>query len=64
LHSKIKKMQELIDRIVKEAGITPEQATISLETIKTYVKENFPMLGGAVDNMFAQKPGDASANSW
>jgi len=57
-------MQEIIDRLVKEAGITPEQAAISIETIKNYVKEKFPMLGGAVDNMFAAKSGDASDNSW
>ncbi len=57
-------MQEIIERLVKDAGITPEQAAISIETIKNYVKEKFPMLGGAVDNMFAVKSGDASDNSW
>lgn len=57
-------MQEIIDRLVKEAGITPEQAVISVETIKNFVKEKFPMLGGAVDNMFAAQPGDTANNSW
>ncbi len=37
----------------EKAGITEEQATKALETIKDFVKEKFPMLGGAVDNMFA-----------
>jgi len=46
-------MQELINRLTENAGITPEQAAKSLETIKDFVKEKFPMLGGAVDNMFA-----------
>ncbi len=46
-------MQELISRITEEAGISKEQATKSLETIKEFVKEKFPMLGGAIDNMFA-----------
>jgi len=45
-------MQELIDRLKASAGITDEQATRALETIKDFVKEKFPMLGGAVDNMF------------
>jgi hypothetical protein len=46
-------MQELLNRLVNEAGITNEQAVKSIETIKNFVKEKFPMLGGAVDNMFA-----------
>lgn len=46
-------MQELINRLKENAGITDEQAVKALETIKDFVKEKFPMLGGAVDNMFA-----------
>jgi len=46
-------MQELIDRLIQNAGLNAEQALKALETIKDYVKEKFPMLGGAVDNMFA-----------
>lgn len=49
-------MQELINRLTTEAGISAAQATKSLETIKNFVKEKFPMLGGAVDNMFAGTP--------
>ncbi len=45
-------MNELIDRLVKEANITPEQATKAVEALSAYVKEKFPMLGGAVDNLF------------
>ena len=56
-------MQEIIERLVKDAGITPEQAAISIETIKNYVKEKFPMLGGAVDNMFAAGS-SGSDGSW
>ena len=44
-------MNELIERLVKEAGITPEQATKAIEALSGYVKEKFPMLGGAVDNL-------------
>ncbi len=46
-------MQELINKLMQNAGINEEQAIKALETIKDFVKEKFPMLGGAVDNMFA-----------
>ncbi|MGG9961728.1 hypothetical protein [Ferruginibacter sp. SUN106] len=54
-------MQELINRLTEKAGISAEQATKSLETIKDFVKEKFPMLGGAVDNMFAATPETVAA---
>ncbi len=54
-------MQELINRLTKEAGISAEQAAKSIETIKNFVKEKFPMLGGAVDNMFAATPENVAA---
>ena len=47
-------MEELITKLTQEAGITNEQAVKTLETIKDYIKEKFPMLGGAVENMFGQ----------
>ncbi|MGC4101504.1 hypothetical protein [Ferruginibacter sp.] len=49
-------MQELITRLTEKAGISADQATKSLETIKDFVKEKFPMLAGAVDNMFTPSP--------
>lgn len=45
-------MQELISRLMENAGINEAQAAKALETIKEFVKEKFPMLGGAVDNLF------------
>ena len=54
-------MQELITRLTEKAGISADQATKSLETIKDFVKEKFPMLGGAVDNMFASAPETVAA---
>jgi hypothetical protein len=44
-------MNELIEKLVTQAGITPEQAGKTLDVIKDFVKEKFPMLGGAVDNI-------------
>ncbi len=45
-------MNELIDRLTTEANITPEQAQKAIESIANFVKEKFPMLGGAVDQIF------------
>jgi nucleoid DNA-binding protein len=47
-------MQELIDRLQSTAGITEEQAQKVIEAVKDFVKEKFPMLEGAVDNIFGQ----------
>ena len=45
-------MNELIDRITSAAGITPQQAQTAVETVASYVKEKFPMMAGAVDQLF------------
>ena len=54
-------MQELITRLTEKAGISADQANKTIETIKEFVKEKFPMLGGAVDNMFAATPASVAA---
>jgi nucleoid DNA-binding protein len=45
-------MQELIDKLKAEAGLTEEQAKQAVETIKTFVVEKFPMLEGAIGSLF------------
>ena len=45
-------MDELVNKLMANAAISQEQAVKALETIKDFVKEKFPMLGGAVDNLF------------
>jgi|GEM_PF-168434 hypothetical protein len=47
-------MQELIDRLKKEANLTAEQAQRVIETVKDYIKEKYPMLEGAVENVFKE----------
>ena len=56
-------MQELITRLTQKAGISAEQATKTIDTIKEFVKEKFPMLGGAVDNMFAGSADSTTATA-
>jgi len=45
-------MQDLIQKLVTEAGLTEEQAKQAVLTIKNYVIEKFPMLEGAVGSLF------------
>jgi hypothetical protein len=45
-------MQELIDRLKDQAGLTNEQALQSIMIIKDYAKEKFPLFAGAIEQMF------------
>lgn len=44
-------MQELIQRLMAQ-GLTQQQALQAIDTIKKFVVEKFPMLEGAVNNVF------------
>ncbi len=46
-------MNELIEKLMQEAKLDQEQARKAIETIAGFVKEKFPMLGGAVDQIFS-----------
>ena len=56
-------MNELITSLTEKAGITAEQAHKAVETIKDFVKEKFPMMAGAVDNLFAAAPAAAATDA-
>jgi len=44
-------MQDLIEQIKAEAGITEEQALKTLKTVQDYIKSKLPpMMSGMVDN--------------
>ena len=45
-------MEELLNKMSSNAGITAEQSLKALEAVKDYVKEKFPMMAGAVDKLF------------
>ena len=45
-------MQELMKKIMENAEISAGQTMKVLETIKDYVKEQFPMMEDAVDKLF------------
>ena len=45
-------MEELVSKIMANAGISAEQSMKALEAVKDYVKDKFPMMAGAVDKLF------------
>jgi len=56
-------MNELITRLTNKAGISAEQAAKTIETIREFAKEKFPMMSGAIDNILSgnEAAGTASA---
>ena len=48
-------VSELVERLKSEAGLTDEQAGKVIETIKNFVVDKYPMLSGAVNNIFGNK---------
>lgn len=46
---------ELVERLKGQAGLSDEQANKTLETIKNFVVEKYPMLQGAVENIFGKQ---------
>ena len=49
-------LQELIQKLQKDHGLTSEQSTGILSTVTGFIKEKFPMMKDAVDKMFAAQP--------
>ena len=45
-------MEELIQKLQSIHGLSAEQSHGILNTIATFIKEKFPMVSGAIDNLF------------
>lgn len=45
---------ELVEKLKSQAGLSDEQAKKVLDTIKDFVVEKYPMLQGAVNNIFGK----------
>jgi hypothetical protein len=45
---------ELVEKLKAQAGLSDEQAKKVLDTIKDFVVEKYPMLQGAVNNIFGK----------
>ena len=50
-----KQVNELVDRLKNQVGLSDDQANQVVETIKNFVVEKYPMLQGAVTNIFGNK---------
>ena len=48
-------VNELVDRLKSQVGLSDEQASQVVNTIKNFVVEKYPMLQGAVNNIFGNK---------
>jgi hypothetical protein len=48
-------VNELVDRLKDRVGLSDEQANQVVETLKNFVVEKYPMLQGAVENIFGKK---------
>jgi hypothetical protein len=46
---------ELVEKLKSQAGLSDEQAKKVIETIKNFVVDKYPMLSGAVNNIFGDK---------
>lgn len=44
-------MKELIDRLMAQ-GLSEQQALKSIEVVKDFAKEKFPVFAGAIEKMF------------
>lgn len=48
-------VNELVDRLKSQVGLSDDQASKVVDTIKNFVVEKYPMLQGAVSNIFGKK---------
>ena len=46
---------ELVEKLKSQAGLNDEQANKVIDTIKNFVVDKYPMLSGAVNNIFGNK---------
>ena len=56
-------MQELIEKLQNNHGLSAEQSHGILNTIVSFVKEKYPMVGGAIDNLFQTGPTTAASGT-
>lgn len=47
-------MQELIEKIISQTGISHDQATGAIQAIKTYVSEKFPMIASHLEGILGE----------
>lgn len=53
-------MQELIQKLQENHGLSAEQSHGILNTIKDFIKQKFPMVEGMIDNLFHTNTGNTT----
>lgn len=56
-------MEELIQKLQEVHGLSAEQSHGILNTIAGFIKEKFPMVGGAIDNIFPSGPAPSTTTT-
>lgn len=56
-------LQELVQKLQKDHGLTAAQSTGILSTVSGFIKEKFPMMKDAVDNIFEIQPAATQAET-
>ncbi|HEX2532684.1 MAG TPA: hypothetical protein VHK69_03050 [Chitinophagaceae bacterium] len=51
----------LLEQLVREAGLSQEQARTALGVISDYAKDRFPILKGTIETFVNRELGDAEA---
>jgi hypothetical protein len=54
MDDKQEQVNELVTRLKTEANLSDEQANKVLDTLKNFIVEKYPMLGGAVNSLFGK----------
>ncbi|HVG12404.1 MAG TPA: hypothetical protein VM843_05330 [Flavisolibacter sp.] len=49
-------MQELIQRISLQSGLSPEKALEALNAVSGFVKEKYPLFSSTVDSLLGTQP--------
>ncbi len=57
------KMEELIKKLQSVHGLSAEQSHGILTTITGFIKEKFPMVSGAIDNLFQSATSPSAAGT-
>ena len=56
-------MEELIKKLQSVNGLSAEQSQSVLQTITGFIKEKYPMVSGAIDNLFQTGGGTTTADT-
>lgn len=57
-------LQELIQKLQKDHGLSAEQSQGVLSTVTGFIKEKIPLMKDKIENLFAAKPSEPKASAF